>query len=189
MLRFALRVCAGVFGFSLVPVVLAFAAGKSWPAFAVTAIVAVVFLRYSFSRGRKPVRRDVGSWSTGQFDFLEIDAATNDHGNRRKRKPPAPLMDNIWPAKFGFGCEVVGESHYQDALTAAVGEPPTRWNEAQVMASLVCETDNPHDSMAVGVFVNGNKVGYLRADAARAFHERLERRGIPGQTTHCGALI
>lgn len=189
MLRFVLRVCAGLFGLSLLPMVLAFAVGKSWPALAVTAILAVVFLRYAFSRSNKAVRRDVGSWSTGQFDFLDSETTDSARSNRGKRKPPAPLVDNIWPAKYGFACEVVGESHYQAALTAAVGKPPTRWNEAQVMASLVCETDNPHDSMAVGVFVNGSKVGYLRAEAARAFHERLKRRGIPGETTHCGALI
>jgi hypothetical protein len=106
-----------------------------------------------------------------------------------KRKPPAPLVNNIWPGKHGFGGDVVGESNYQDALTAAVGAPPTSWNEATVMASLVCEPDNPHDQMAVAVFVNGQRVGYLRAEHARAFHERLKRRGIAGQTTHCGALI
>ena len=186
MLRSILRVCAGLLGALFLPAVLAFAVGRSWPACAVTAIPAVVLLRYAFSRSPKPQRRDLGSWSTGQFDFLETDNATNVRSNR---KPPAPLVDNIWPAKYGFGCEVVGESHYQGALTAAVGNPPTRWNEVQVMASLVCETDNPHDSMAVGVFVNGSRVGYLRADAARAFHERLKRRGIAVQTTHCGALI
>lgn len=189
MLRFVLRFCAGLFGLSLLPMVLAFAVVKSWPALAVTTIFAVVLLRYAFSRGNKAVRRDVGSWSTGQFDFLDSETTDSARSNRGKRKLPAPLRDNIWPAKYGFACEVVGESHYQEPLTAAVGAPPTRWNEVQVMASLVCEFDSPHDTMAVAVFVNGRKVGHLRADAARAFHERLKRRGIPGQTTHCGALI
>jgi hypothetical protein len=189
MLRFVLRLCAGLIGLLLLPTVLALAFGKSWLACAVAAILAVVFLRYALIRGRKRTARNVGSRSTGQFDSLDITAATDNPRKPRKRSRAASLVDNIWPAKHGFVCDVVGESHYQDALTAAVGHPPTRWNEAQVMASLVCETDNKHDSMAVAVFVNGNKVGYLRADAARAFHERLKRRGIPGQTTHCGALI
>jgi hypothetical protein len=186
MLRFLFRVCAGLLGLALLPVGLVMALGKSWPAAAVVAVLSVVFLRYAFTSGANRVRRNVGTWPTGQFDFLEDDRPVS---RARARKPPAPLVNNIWPAKYGFVCDVVGESRYQDALAAAVGAPPTQWHEAMVTASLVCEPDNAHDPMAVAVCVNGSRVGYLRAEYARAFHDRLKRRGIAGQTTHCGALI
>lgn len=189
MVRFILRVFAGLFGLSLLPVALVFANGKAWAACAVIAVLALVFLRYAFAGRAKPTRRTTTGRRVERFVLPVDDSVEAARRPRGPRKAPAPLVDNIWLAKYGFGGEVVGESRYQEALTAAVGAPPTRWNEVQVMASLVCEFDNPHDSMAVAVYVNGSKVGYLRADAARAFHERLKRRGIPGETTHCGALI
>jgi hypothetical protein len=66
--------------------------------------------------------------------------------------------------------EVVGESNYQEDLWRAVGrrgEPQDRVR-VDVIAVLVAETNNPYDSNAVSVWVNGLKVGYLsRANAER----------------------
>jgi hypothetical protein len=68
------------------------------------------------------------------------------------------------------GLEVVGESNYQDELWPMVGgrgNPEDRVR-VDIVAVLVAETDNPFDSNAVSVWVNGLKVGYLsRADAER----------------------
>jgi hypothetical protein len=189
LVRFILRAFAALFGLAFAPVFIQLVVQKSYAGAAVCAVIAALCLRYAFMPRKKKLRRKSNVAQGVQFTFPETLEAEVPVRSRGRRKPPAPLVDNIWPAKHGFACEVVGESHYQDALTAAVGGPPTEWREATVMASLVCETDNPHDSMAVAVFVNGGKVGYLRAEAARAFHERLKRRGIPWQTTHCGALV
>jgi hypothetical protein len=171
-----------VFGFVFAAVSIRALFAGAFGTVAVYLLIAFGLLAFAFS-GRGP--RKVGVTRRAMV------ADTGDDAPRPKgkRKPPAPLIDNIWPGKHGFGGDVVGESNYQDALTTAVGAPPTSWNEATVMASLVCEPDNPHDQMAVAVFVDGRRVGYLRAEHARAFHERLKRRGIAGQTTHCGALI
>lgn len=66
--------------------------------------------------------------------------------------------------------EVVGESNYQEDLWRAVGrrgEPQDRVR-VDVIAVLVAETNNPYDSNAVSVWVDGLKVGYLsRANAER----------------------
>jgi len=59
--------------------------------------------------------------------------------------------------------EVVGESHYQEALRAAAG-PASR---VEVTAVLYAEIGSPYDANAISVWVQGRKVGYLsREDAA-----------------------
>lgn len=62
--------------------------------------------------------------------------------------------------------EVVGESHYQDALWATVGPPRGREVRHPVTALLMPETDNSYDANAVAVYVTGGKAGYLSADTA-----------------------
>jgi tetratricopeptide (TPR) repeat protein len=63
--------------------------------------------------------------------------------------------------------EIVGESNYQDALWRAVDGRTTERVRAEIRAILATEPDNPHDSNAISVWIDGNKVGYLcREDAA-----------------------
>ncbi len=63
----------------------------------------------------------------------------------------------------GYFYEVVGESHYQEALLrASEGAPDGRFT-----ARLVLEPENPHDPNAVAVHSpDGETVGYLPADDA-----------------------
>jgi len=188
MVRIVLRVFAGLFGIVNAAVASSLAIDRQWPPAVMGGIFAFLALRYalrsnhraSAAGSRRPQRRDAPS----QFEFLD-DAAPA----KGRRKPPAPLVNNEWPAKGDFGCDVVGESNYQPALIAAVGAPPTQWQEVMVTAELVCERSNRHDPKAVAVMVNGQHVGYLSRSGARSFHARLERRGIAGQTTRCGAMI
>jgi hypothetical protein len=188
MVQFILRVFAGLFAVGCLPLIVQLLSDKSYYGAAVPAVLALLSFRYAFARRSKATRRG-RSVVTSRFALPDDEEASSPRRSRGPRKPPAPLVNNIWPGKHGCVCEVVGESHYQDALTEAVGAPPTQWNEVMVTASLVCETNNRHDPMAVAVCVNGKRVGYLRAEYARVFHDRLKRRGIAGQTTHCGALI
>jgi len=63
--------------------------------------------------------------------------------------------------------EVVGESHYQDALWRCVGGDGGERVRCQVQAVLVHEPENPHDGNAIAVLIEGQVVGYLsREDAA-----------------------
>lgn len=63
--------------------------------------------------------------------------------------------------------EVVGESRYQDDLWRLAGGFRVDRIRCAVMAVLVPEPGNPHDSNAVQVLINGCLVGYLsREDAA-----------------------
>lgn len=64
--------------------------------------------------------------------------------------------------------EIVGESHYQDALWQIVGG----WREERVrqeaITIIAAEWDNPYDDNAISAWINGLHVGYLsREDAAR----------------------
>jgi len=188
MVRFLLRIFAGLFGVVFIGGAITSLAENQWAAAAISGVFALFALRYAVKSSRRVAgrgsRRAGGRTTSSDFDFLE--GATT---SRRTRKPPAPLIDNEWPAKGDFGCDVVGESNYQPALIAAVGSPPTQWREAMVTAELVCERNNQYDPKAVAVLVNGQRVGYLSRDDARSFRIRLERRGIAGQATRCGAMI
>ncbi|MBB5913587.1 collagen type III alpha [Nocardia transvalensis] len=75
----------------------------------------------------------------------------------------------LWGKQTWHGQEVVGESHYVDAIRRLfVDGVDEEWTELTATADLVPEPGNPHDSNAVKVVVAGALVGYLpRQDAAR----------------------
>jgi hypothetical protein len=66
----------------------------------------------------------------------------------------------------GESVEVVGDSYYQDALDAICGGKCEDGHQLMCRAELRPEPDNEYDKRAVGVYVDGRKVGHLnRADA------------------------
>ena len=81
--------------------------------------------------------------------------------------------------------EVVGESQYQDNLWRLVGgrADPTEYVRAEITALLVAEPDNPYDANAVGVWIDGLKVGHLSRRDAQLYQPGLlalqEKRGMP----------
>jgi len=80
--------------------------------------------------------------------------------------------------------EVVGESHYQEALWSLVGGPTTEHVRLDVIAILLQEPTNAYDSNAIAVWVNGLRVGYLSRDNAVLYRPGLlalyqKHGGIP----------
>jgi tetratricopeptide (TPR) repeat protein len=69
--------------------------------------------------------------------------------------------------------EVVGESHYQDALWRVVGGRTTERVRREVRAVLVAESDNPYDPNAISVWIDGLKVGHLSREDAEAYRPGL----------------
>jgi hypothetical protein len=67
--------------------------------------------------------------------------------------------------------EVVGESHYLTELWTIVGAEfqPGDHVRYDTVAVLIPEPDNPYDSNAIAVTINGLKVGYLSRDDARRY--------------------
>jgi hypothetical protein len=67
---------------------------------------------------------------------------------------------------------VVGESHYQDALWRIVGRRSGRVHD-DIVAVLVPETDNPYDANAVSVWIDVQRVGYLPRELAARYRPGL----------------
>ena len=82
------------------------------------------------------------------------------------------------------GLEVVGESHYQENLwQLADRRTPEERVRVAVVAVLVPETDNPYDSNAVAVWVDGLQVGHLSREDAQWYRPGLlalqHKHGMP----------
>jgi hypothetical protein len=81
--------------------------------------------------------------------------------------------------------EVVGESHYQGNLWRLVGGrgDPSDHVREEIIAVLVAEPGNPYDANAVGVWINGLKVGHLARETVRVYQPGLlalqEKQGTP----------
>lgn len=92
-----------------------------------------------------------------------------------------------WPDINGFEFEIVGESFYSSHLAALLShvEPG---DSHPCTAVLVPESNNPHDPMAVSVWIDGGVVGHLSRDDARSFRRRLSSKKLSGMTTSCAAL-
>jgi hypothetical protein len=80
---------------------------------------------------------------------------------------------NLYPGDETL--EVVGESHYQDALWRTVGghrRDPVRY---ETEAVLELEAGNRHDANAIKVVIHGALVGYLSREDAAAYRPGLLR--------------
>lgn len=90
--------------------------------------------------------------------------------------------------KGDFEVEAVGESHYQDALRSIVGSA-SGYVRLDVAAELYCEDDNPYDTNAVRVMIDGQKVGYLSRDVAPTYRRTIRDAGFGKATGRCQAKI
>ncbi len=78
-----------------------------------------------------------------------------------------------------FALEIVGESHYQDALEKICGPRKERGEDLEIEARLILEDENPHDNKAVYLEIKGNKVGYLSKEVARIYRNLIKQAGHP----------
>lgn len=92
---------------------------------------------------------------------------------------PAPRGASVRPpldvALYGgsHDLEVVGESHYQDAIWRIVGPRTTDRVRAEVQTVLVAENDNVYDPNAISVWIDGSKVGYFSREDADVYRPGL----------------
>jgi hypothetical protein len=72
----------------------------------------------------------------------------------------------------------VGESNYQEALSRVCGS--SRWEDVRFdcIAALVREPNNPYDSNAISVQVEGQIVGYLSREDAKAYGPLVATHGV-----------
>lgn len=111
-------------------------------------------------------------------------AATIDLGDRRGALP----ADGVALAS-GPAMDVVGESHYRDAIAAIAGGPRLEAVRLVASAALVPEPDNPYDRNAVAVWIEGRKVGHLSRGDAAALGPVLARLTAAGRTGYGRADI
>lgn len=115
------------------------------------------------------------------FGPRPVDAEVPPHGVARVQAP-------IFDALPGARVEVVGESHYQDALErAARGRTEDGPTQVEQIAGLMAEPTNAYDPNAVMVQIGGSIVGYLnRADAVayKPVLEAVGRMGYPAFGCH-----
>ncbi|MGV8912421.1 MAG: HIRAN domain-containing protein [Rhodoglobus sp.] len=73
--------------------------------------------------------------------------------------------------------DIVGENWHEEAIASALGGAPALDKEVEhfVVAELVPEPDNPYDSNALSIRVNGQILGYLSAEDASAFAPPVHR--------------
>ncbi|WP_165555907.1 HIRAN domain-containing protein [Kribbella pittospori] len=71
--------------------------------------------------------------------------------------------------------EVVGESHYQDALWAICGARVGQRVREPIVAVLVPEPQNPYDENAIAVYIGQHVVGYLDRETAAQYVADIHR--------------
>lgn len=102
-------------------------------------------------------------------------------------RPSSEAKTRLLPG--GLRVEVVGESHYQDALSRIAGGRKADRHDLHVLAALVLEPTNPYDPNAVRVEVNGLLVGHLDRKMAVAFQPVLRRLAERSEIGACRATI
>ena len=107
----------------------------------------------------------------------------------RPRASATPPIQAELPGPGEFRVEVVGESHYQQALEAICGGRCEEGHEYECTAVLVLENNNPYDNKAVRVDIEGYCTGYLSRENARAYRKELKKAGYPNLTASCDAMI
>lgn len=107
----------------------------------------------------------------------------------------APAMPKLtspaftWPKLDEYDFEVVGESAHQKHLKQLAGNHGENRADVYTTALLVPYSSNPHDDKAVRVDIDGQPVGHLSRDDARAFRRRLGAKKLGVSATACGALV
>lgn len=106
-----------------------------------------------------------------------------------KRTPPRTNLVATIQGPGTFPLHIVGESHYQDALSDITGGKTPDGVDMIVDADLVLEDSNPYDSKAVRVDIQGRTVGHLDRDTARSYRQRAREGGFYGIKGRCKAQI
>lgn len=85
--------------------------------------------------------------------------------------------------------QVVGESHYQEALHLLCGRKADEAIHFECIAGLVPEPSNPHDPNAVMIQIEGRCVGYLSRHDAVAYSEAVRLALEADTVISCSAMI
>lgn len=90
-----------------------------------------------------------------------------------EQHPPA------WPGTGFYPVAAVGTKFYLEALRRLAQNPPGAQAFVLCAAELVPKPDNPHDSNAVAICIDGLKVAHLAREAAPGVSRALSGAGLP----------
>lgn len=93
------------------------------------------------------------------------------------------------PTTGEYLVDVVGESHYQQNLSAICGPRTEDGEYREVRARLVLDNNNPHDANAVAIEIDSRQVGHLSRQNAVAFRRWLESPAGRTAPYTCPAVI
>lgn len=115
----------------------------------------------------------MGLFRLGQHD-TRVRATHGGPGLGERLSQVAGILDVVLYEGYE-DLEVVGESHYQEELWHLAGgrRNPEAQVRQEIFALLLAEPDNPYDSNAISVWIDGLKVGYLSRDDARQYRPGL----------------
>ena len=106
-----------------------------------------------------------------------------------KHEPGGSAVVGHLPGPGTYEFDIVGESHYQQALEAICGGRTEESASHKTEAVLHLEDSNPHDNMAVRVDVGGETVGYLSRSDARSYRKQLKQLGHERLVCKCDAMV
>ncbi len=106
-------------------------------------------------------------------------------GGQRTQKPHAPSPSRFqaqreFPKAGHYALDVVGESYYLSAFTQLCGSREAEGVNIETFAALRREPDNPHDSNAVGIYIENLKVGHLSREDAIRYKDLIEQTNQQG---------
>jgi len=112
---------------------------------------------------------------------------------KKKSEPELPVAGISGDGTYGV--EVVGESHYRDALVTLIQRAPAEERhagEVRTSALLVKDPGNTFDPNAIAVFIDGQQVGHIGRMDTGDIHDVIAAAAEQGYTDHgvvCQALI
>lgn len=88
-----------------------------------------------------------------------------------------------------FDFEIVGEASYQPALLAICGGKKRTSQEIFKQAVVILDDENPYDSKAVRVEIEGQTVGFLSRSDARLFRKSVNSFNRHASQFQCKAVV
>lgn len=114
------------------------------------------------------------NWLTGNNKNT---GPTKKTGRNPQLTSPSSKARVKWRAN-SYPMEVVGESNYQESLSAICGGHSRVGHDLETEALLVAEPSNPFDENATAVEIHGQKVGYLARAQAKRVSSQMQEAGI-----------
>ena len=118
---------------------------------------------------------------------LLLSGETEERPENTYPRPGAPSAH--WQHDKRFEWDVVGESNHQQILAILAGKHGNSSAKAKHTVTLTPYSTNPHDEMAVAVFIDNHAIGHLSRADARKHRKSLLQAGLQQESISCQGII